>query len=209
MADTSTRDSATTAPGQVRVIGTGPLADELSEALRRRGAEVVGADDVVDGLDAMVFAPWDPTVVRPVPLVELTDDDFDQAWQQTMDAAVAACVAAREDFGGHGGRIVLTTPDHGLRRRRRVRPLGRGGRGRAPARQVRGPAVGARRHHRERPGRRPRPGARRPRRGRPGVDRRAGRARAPIPADVLAFLCSPAAADLAGQTLTVDGGLWM
>ena len=26
---------------------------------------------------------------------------------------------------------------------------------------------------------------------------------------VLAFLCSPAAGDLAGQTLTVDGGLWM
>jgi 3-oxoacyl-[acyl-carrier protein] reductase len=27
--------------------------------------------------------------------------------------------------------------------------------------------------------------------------------------DVLAFLCSRAAASLAGQTLTVDGGLWM
>ena len=29
------------------------------------------------------------------------------------------------------------------------------------------------------------------------------------PGDVVAFLCSPAAAGLAGQTLTVDGGLWM
>ena len=29
------------------------------------------------------------------------------------------------------------------------------------------------------------------------------------PGDVVAFLFSPAAAGLAGQTLTVDGGLWM
>ena len=212
MAEPSSSEIATTAPGRVRVVGTGPLADELSDALRRRGADVVGADDGaddgIDRLDAMVFAPWDPAVVRPVPFDELTDADFDRAWQQTMDAAIDACVAARTDFAGRGGRIVLTTPTtafaggaeyaHWAAAAEGVHLLAK-----STARQwgpegisvnslavdpgrvladavVAGPVSIAA------------PAV-------PGAE----------PGDVVAFLCSPAAAGLAGQTLTVDGGLWM
>ena len=208
MADSSRSDIAATAPGRVRVVGTGPLAGELSAALRRRGADVVGAEEAVERLDAMVFAPWDPAVMRPVPFAELTDTDFDRAWQQTMDAAVAACVAARTDFRGGGGRIVLTTPTtafaggaeygHWAAAAEGVHILAK-----SAARQwgsegiavnvlavapdrvladavVAGPVSIAA------------PAV-------PGAE----------PGAVLAFLCSPAAASLAGQTLTVDGGLWM
>jgi NAD(P)-dependent dehydrogenase (short-subunit alcohol dehydrogenase family) len=50
----------------------------------------------------------------PRPLAELTDAEFDQAWQQTMDAAVAACTEARTTFAGNGGAIVLTLPTTAL-----------------------------------------------------------------------------------------------
>jgi 3-oxoacyl-[acyl-carrier protein] reductase len=190
------------------VVGSGPLADELSDALSERGAEVVGADEVVDRLDAVVFAPWDPAVVRPVPLVELTDADFDQAWQQTMDAAVAACVAARADFAGRGGRIVLTTPTtafaggaeygHWAAAAEGVHILAKSAARQwgpegiavnalavAPDRVLADAAVAG------------------------PVSIAAPAAPDASPGDVLAFLCSPAASGLAGQTLTVDGGLWM
>ena len=192
----------------MRVVGSGPLADELGAALRERGAEVVGADDATDHLDAMVFAPWDPEVVRPVALADLTDDEFDRAWQQTMDAAVSACVAAREDFAGHGGRIVLTMPTTGLAggasyghwaaAAEGVRILAK-----SAARQwgpegiaVNALAVGPERVLAE-----------------PEVAGPVSIATPAVPdaepGDVVAFLCSAAGGNLAGQTLTVDGGLWM
>jgi 3-oxoacyl-[acyl-carrier protein] reductase len=206
--DSSRSDIAMTAPGRVRVVGAGPLADELSAALRERGAEVVGAGQAVDRLDAVVFAPWDPAVVRPVPLAELTDADFDRAWQQTMDAAVAACVAARADFAGRGGRIVLTIPTtafaggaeygHWAAAAEGVHILAKsaarqwGGEGIAvnalavaPDRVLADAVVAG------------------------PVSIAAPAVPDAEPGDVLAFLCSPAAAGLAGQTLTVDGGLWM
>jgi 3-oxoacyl-[acyl-carrier protein] reductase len=208
VADSPNSGVAATTPGRVRVIGTGPLAGELSEALRGHGADVIGADEVVDRLDAMVFAPWDPAVVRPVPLAELTDDEFDAAWQQTMDAAVAACVAARADFAGRGGRIVLTTPttafaggaEHGhwAAAAEGVHILAK-----SAARQwgvdgiaVNVLAVGPEHVLAEPAGAGP-------------VSIATPAVPGAHPGDVLAFLCSPAARALAGQTLTVDGGLWM
>lgn len=211
MADTSSTGRGGPAPGRVRVVGRGPLAAELAGALRERGAEIVpegaGTGDG-DHLDAVVFAPWDPAVAQPVPLAELTDDNFDRAWQQTMDAAIATCVAARADFGGRGGRLVLTTPTtafaggaeygHWAAAAEGVHLLAK-----SAARQW-GPegisvntlAVSPDRVLAE-----------------PAVAGPVSIAAPAVPGaelgDVLAFLCSPAAASLAGQTLTVDGGLWM
>jgi 3-oxoacyl-[acyl-carrier protein] reductase len=208
VAEAPNSEATGSSPGRVRVVGAGPLAGELSAELERRGAQVVRGDAAVDRLDAMVFAPWDPDLVRPVPLVELTDADFDRAWQQTMDDAVAACVAARDAFAGAGGRIVLTTPttafaggaEYGhwaaaaegvhLLAKSAARQWGPEGiavnvLAVAPDRVLADAAV-------------------------------AGPVSIAAPAvpdadtgDVLAFLCSPAASSLAGQTLTVDGGLWM
>jgi len=205
VADTSNDEGRRSAPGRVRVVGEGPLAADLAGALRERGAEVVAGDD---GLDAMVFAPWDPAVVTPVPLADLTDDGFDQAWQQTMDAAIAACVEARAAFAGAGGRIVLTVPttafaggaEYGhwaaaaegvhLLAKSTARQWGPEGiavnvLAVAPSEVLSDPAVAG------------------------PVSIAAPAVPDAEPGDVLAFLCSPAAASLAGQTLTVDGGLWM
>ncbi len=78
----------------VAVVGTGPLAGALSVSLMRLGAELVTLDDA-GPLDAAVYAPWDPADVVPCPLVDLTDDEFETAWQVTLDDAVATCVKAR------------------------------------------------------------------------------------------------------------------
>ncbi len=200
-------DAAPDRPPTVRLVGDGPLARHLRAALQATGADVVGADDG-GRPDAVVFAPWDPAEVLPVPFAELTDADFDRAWQQTMDAAVAVCVAARRDFAGRGGRIVLTVPTtamaggaeygHWAAAAEGVRVLAKstarqwGSEGIAvnalavaPPRVLADPAVAG-------PVSIATP-------ARPDAD----------PGPVLAFLCSAAAADLAGQTLTVDGGLWM
>jgi len=206
--DTSNEAGRPSAPARVRLIGEGPLAEELAAALRARGAEIATPHQAGDDLDAMLFAPWDPALMQPVPFAELSDDDFDRAWQQTMDAAVAACVAARDDFAGRGGRIVLTAPTtafvggaeygHWAAAAEGVRILAKSAARQwgpegiavnalaiAPDRVLADAAV-------------------------------AGPVSIAAPAvpdaelgDVAAFLCSPAAASLAGQTLTVDGGLWM
>jgi 3-oxoacyl-[acyl-carrier protein] reductase len=208
VADPATREQGAAVPTRVRVVGSGPLAAELAAALGERGCEVIGADDSGEGLDAVVFAPWDPTVVRPVPFDELTDDDFDRAWQQTMDAAVATCIEARHDFAGRGGRIVLTTPTtafvggaeygHWAAAAEGVRILAKSAARQwgpegiavnalavAPERVLADAAVAG------------------------PVSIAAPAIPVARPGDVLSFLCSPSAAALAGQTLTVDGGLWM
>jgi len=198
-----------TGPGRVRMVGRGPLARGLAASLSAMGAEVVDeAAPAAGALDAVVFAPWDPDEVRPVPLAELDDDGFGRAWQDTMDAAIATCVAAREDFAGRGGRIVLTTPTtafvggsgygHWAAAAEGVHVLAK-----SVARQW-GPegitvnvlAVGP-------DGVLADPEAAGP------VSIAAPAAPHADPGPVLAMLCSPAAANLAGQTLTVDGGLWM
>ncbi len=192
---------------RVRVVGSGPLAHDLSNALAEQGATVSGPTDT-GPIDAMVFAPWDPALMTPAPFATLTDAEFGVAWQQTMDAAVAACVAARTDFGAGGGCIVLTVPTtamsgganyaHWAAAAEGVRILGK-----SVARQwgPEGIAVNSLAIAPERvladaalagPVSIARP-------ARPGAD----------PGPVLGFLCSPAALNLAGQTLTVDGGLWI
>jgi 3-oxoacyl-[acyl-carrier protein] reductase len=205
---TTTGASTGTAPGRVRMVGGGPLARRLADGLRDAGAEVVDEGAPGDGLDAVVFAPWDPADVTPVPLAELDDESFGRAWQDTLDAAIATCVAARDDFAGRGGRIVLTTPSTAFVGGARyghwaaaaegvhvlaksvarqwgpegiaVNVLAVGPDGVLADPEVAGPVSIAS------------PAA-------PHAD----------PGPVLALLCSPAAANLAGQTLTVDGGLWM
>jgi 3-oxoacyl-[acyl-carrier protein] reductase len=95
---------------RVAIVGAGPLAHACRDAALTRGHEL--ADDDTSPIDALVFAPWDPSTATPCPLVELTDDDFGAAWQTTMDVATAACVNARERMPS-GGTIVLTTPTIG------------------------------------------------------------------------------------------------
>ena len=192
-------------PIRVRVVGEGPLARDLADGLAAAGVEVVTGRRAPS---AVVFAPWDPAQVRPVPFAELTDEEFDRAWQQTMDAAVEACCEARRDFDGRGGRIVLTVPTtamvggtehaHWAAAAEGVHVLAKsvarqwGAEGITanvlalePSRVLAEPAVAG-------PVSIAAPAV-------PGAD--------PVP--VLAFLCGPAAAHLTGQTLTVDGGSWM
>jgi 3-oxoacyl-[acyl-carrier protein] reductase len=198
---------------RIRVVGTGGVAGRAIDALRSRGATVFAEPDAgghpVDGrLDAVVFAPWDTEVMVPRAITELTDEEFDLAWQQTMDAAVTACVEARTAFAGQPGCIVLTFPTtafvggalhaHWAAAAEGVHILAR-----SVARQwgPEGITVNAL-----------------------AIDAVAVLAdpvaAGPVsiaspavpdarPDDVLAFLCSAEARDLAGQTLTVDGGLWM
>jgi len=202
---------------RIRVVGTGGIARAAVEALRARGAIVRQDAGQMDGpadppsderLDAVVFAPWDPAVIHPRPLAELTDEEFDLAWQRTMDSAVATCVEARTAFAGHPGAIVLTFPTTGLvggafhahwaAAAEGVHILAR-----SMARQwgpegitVNALAIDAADALADPASAGPisiaAPAA-------PGA--RAG--------EVLAFLCSAEARDLAGQTLAVDGGLWM
>jgi 3-oxoacyl-[acyl-carrier protein] reductase len=190
---------------RIQVVGAGDLARSLAAALHGLGAEI---SEPPGDLDAVVFAPWDRSIITPRRFVELTDAEFDLAWQRTMDDAVATCVAARANFAQRGGNIVLTFPTtafvggafhaqwaaaaegvHLLTKSvaRQWGPEGIAVNALAidpvlvlAEPEVAGPISIAQPAV---------PGAR--------------------PDEVLAFLCSPAAKNLAGQTLTVDGGLWM
>jgi len=185
-------------------MGAGPLAAQLSTALSERGNELVDAAPY----EALVFAPWDPAQMVPRPIAELTDAEFDLAWQQTMDAAVAACTEARTTFAGNGGAIVLTLPTTALAGGDHYAHWAAAAEGvhiltKSVARQwgpegiavnalaispvlvladavVAGPVSIAT------------PAV-------PNAD----------PGAVVEFLCSNDARNLAGQLLTVDGGLWM
>jgi 3-oxoacyl-[acyl-carrier protein] reductase len=200
--------SASTTELRVRVVGAGPLAASIRDSLSNEGAVVVDTATVDDPIDALVFAPWDRVDMVPVPFDRLTDADFDQSWQQTMDGAIAACVGARTAFAGNGGSIVLVT----------ITTAMAGGAQYAHwAAAAEGVHILAKSVARQW-----------------GPEGIAVNALAISPDDVLAdpavagpvsiatparpgasfvptlsFLCSPAARDLAGQTLTVDGGLWM
>jgi len=189
---------------RIKVVGTGPLAAQLSAALSGRGHETTGSAPY----EALVFAPWDPTLMVPRPLAELTDAEFDQAWQQTMDAAVAACTEARTTFAGNGGAIVLTLPTTALAGGDHYAHWAAAAEGvhiltKSIARQwgPEGIAVNAL-----------------------AVSPELVLADAVIagpvsiatpavpdadPGAVVEFLCSTDARNLAGQLLTVDGGLWM
>ena len=196
---------------RIRVVGEGELARSLAASLRTLGADVPDVSSSISGdgpLDAAVFAPWDRSEMTPRPLVDLTDDEFAAAWQRTMDSAIAVCVDAREAFGDRGGNIVLTFPTtafvggamhaHWAAAAEGVHILTK-----SVARQwgpegiavnalaidpvlVLADPVSA---------------------GPVSIARPA--VADPDPVEALAFLCSTSARSLAGQTLTVDGGLWM
>lgn len=189
---------------RIKVVGTGPLATQLSTALSERGHETTASAPY----EAMVFAPWDPAVMVPRPIAELTDIEFDLAWQQTMDAAIDACVEARTTFAGKGGSIVLTLPTTALAGGDHYAHWAAAAEGihiftKSVARQwgPEGIAVNAL-----------------------AVSPELVLADAVIagpvsiatpavpdadPGAVVEFLCSTDARNLAGQLLTVDGGLWM
>ncbi len=194
---------------RIRVVGGGGLARSLAMSLGERGAIVTVSASVGDGpLAAVVFAPWDRSVMTPRPLVELTDEEFGAAWQDTMDSAIATCIGAREAFAGRGGSIVLTFPTtafvggalhaHWAAAAEGVHILAKsvarqwGPEGIAvnavaidPALVLADPASAG------------------------PVSIAQPAVPDPEPADALAFLCSTEARSLAGQTITVDGGLWM
>jgi 3-oxoacyl-[acyl-carrier protein] reductase len=205
---TPTRDRPSPTRHTVAVVGANPLAGQLRSALTDAGATVLDDLGGAGPLDAAVFAPWDPAVTTPRPLADLGDDEFGTAWQTTLDDAVAMCRRARERFGTRGGRLVMVVPTialaggagyaHWAMAAEGVRLLAK-----SAARQW-GPdgitanvlAVGPTDVLAD-------PGAAGPvsiaTPALPDAD----------PGEVLAFLCSPAAANLGGQTLVVDGGLWM
>ncbi|CAB4597225.1 unannotated protein [freshwater metagenome] len=195
---------------RIRIVGSGPLARTFADDLTGYGAELVdsGPGTPIRDLDALVFAPWDPAIMKPVAMADLGDDEFDEAWQQTMDTAVAACIDARSSFRNGRGCIVLTFPTTAFA----------GGAGYAHwAAAAEGVHVLAKSAARQW--------------GPDGIAVNslavapelvladpvaAGPVSIATPArpeasagPVLAFLCSEAAHNLAGQALTVDGGSWM
>lgn len=189
---------------RIRIVGDGSLAGHLGGALTDIGHEVVETGPY----EAMVFAPWDRAAMTPRPISELTDAEFDRSWQQTMDGAVAACTEAREVFAGSGGSIVLTLPTTALAGGDHYSHWAAAAEGvhvltKSVARQwgPEGIAVNALALSPE---------------GLLADATVAGPVSIATPAvpdadpvPVLEFLCSPAARNLAGQLLTVDGGLWM
>lgn len=191
---------------RVRVVGDGSFAATVREVARGAGLVVVDGDE--GSIDAMVFAPWDRAAMTPVPFQDLTDEQFGAAWQTTMDEAVAACVGARTAFGPAGGAIVLTAPTTGMAGGACFAHWAAAAEGvhvlaRSAARQW-GPdgiSVNVLAFSPDEV----------------GIDPAvAGPVSIATPArpgaaigGALAFLCSDAARDVAGQTITVDGGLWM
>lgn len=188
---------------RIRVVGSGPLAARLGTELELRGHEAVD-----EHYRAMVFAPWDPALMIPRPMADLTDAEFDLAWQQTMDAAVAACIDARTNFAGAGGSIVMTLPTTALAGGDHYAHWAAAAEGvhiltKSVARQwgPEGIAVNALAVA-------------------PDLVLADAAVAGPVsiatpatpeadPTSVLEFLCSADARNLAGQLLTVDGGLWM
>lgn len=185
-------------------MGSGPLALHFGTELERRG-HVLGDSAPYE---ALIFAPWDPAVMIPRPLAELTDAEFDQAWQQTMDSAIAACTEARSTFAGRGGAIVLTLPTTALAGGDHYAHWAAAAEGvhiltKSIARQwgPEGIAVNAIAVS-------------------PALVLADAVIAGPVsiatpaipdadPAAIVEFLCSQDARNLAGQLLTVDGGLWM
>lgn len=198
-------DTAPNAALRVRVVGDGSVAGAIRTALSTVGAFVA---DASGSIDAMVFAPWDRSAMTPIPFDRLTDDDFDRSWQRTMDSAIVACVGARTDFSDRGGSIVLVTFTTAMAGGSCYAHWAAAGEGvhvlaKSLARQwgPEGIAVNAL--------------ALSPEEVLADANL-AGPVSIATPArpdavfgPTLSFLCSPAARDLAGQTLTVDGGLWM
>ena len=189
---------------RIRVVGSGTFGRWLTDELEGRGAILTETGLI----DALVFAPWDRASMVATPFEELTDADFEAAWQRTMDDAIAACIDARGAFEGSGGTIVLTFPTTGLVGGAHFVHWAAAAEGvhilaRSLSRQwgPEGIAVNAL-----------------------AIDPNlvlddaaaAGPVSIAMPAnpdadliEVLAMLTSPTARHLAGQTLTVDGGLWM
>jgi len=193
---------------RARVVGTSPLAADVRTALLSSGALLIEGGHGPDTIDAMVFAPWDRSAMTAVPFDELSDDQFDQAWQHTMDEAIAACSEARTSFGPSGGAIVLTTFTTGFA----------GGAGYAHwAAAAEGVHILAKSLARQWGPEGISVNALALSPDEVGVDTTiSGPISIALPArpgaswsSTLAFLCSSSARDLAGQTLTVDGGLWM
>lgn len=196
---------------RIWVVGDGSLATDLRNGLRSMGAEVV--DDSAEAIDACVFAPWIKAKMTPIPFENLTDEDFAQAWQTTMDDAVATCIAARQKFAAPNGEIqqgsvVLITFTTGFAGGAQFAQWSAAAEGihiltKSVARQwgPEGIAVNC--------------VALSPEDVLTNAEI-AGPISIATPANpnanalsTIAFLCSPAAKDLAGQTLTVDGGIWM
>jgi len=189
---------------RIKVVGSGPFAVQLRTTLEERGHQPTDSAPY----EALVFAPWDPKVMVPRPIASLTDDEFDEAWQQTMDAAIAACVEAREAFAGAGGSIVLTLPTTALAGGNQYSHWAAAAEGihiftKSLARQwgPEGIAVNALALS-------------------PELALADAALAGPVsiatpaapdaePIAVIEFLCSTDARNLAGQLLTVDGGLWM
>ena len=78
---------------RIAIVGSGPLAVALHNATITAG-HTVSTDDASQ-LDALIFAPWEPSVAQPCALADLTDAAFEAAWQTTMDHATAACIRGR------------------------------------------------------------------------------------------------------------------
>ena len=113
---------------RMALVGTGPLADSLRRSLRDQrvtdeqaavadrtafdGRTVVDDRTAVDGygeLDGLVLVGPPPS--RPRPFAELTDADWDDAWEQPMRWAVSVLASAQRRRIPH---IVVVVPTTGM-----------------------------------------------------------------------------------------------
>jgi 3-oxoacyl-[acyl-carrier protein] reductase len=176
----------------------------LATALADRGAEIL--DGVGDGpLDALVVSLW-ANVAHPArATAELTDAEFERAWEGTMRTTITALRDARTQMLGRGGRLVVIVPTISMSGAPQLMAWSAAAEGqrilmKSVARQwgvdqitANVVAVAPRRAGTD-----------------AGVTSLAPAALADDdPADVVAFLCSAEAGAITGQTLTCDGGVWI
>jgi 3-oxoacyl-[acyl-carrier protein] reductase len=193
-------------PLRVQVVGSGPLARRVITHLEDQGA-LVNREESDGSIDALVFAPWDPVDIQPKRFVSMTDTDFASGWQEPVDAAVAACVNAFRRMA-EGGSIVLTVPTTAMSGGANYGAAAAGFEGirilaKSAARQwgAKGIVVNC--------------VAVAPRwvLGDPAAVGTASIAPAALvdddPAAAVLSLCRAAEANITGQTVTVDAGVWM
>jgi NAD(P)-dependent dehydrogenase (short-subunit alcohol dehydrogenase family) len=103
-------------PNRVRVD-----LDDPAAVVRALDAAVAMAG--ADSVDAVVYAHLDPEALRPRPIVELTDDDWDRTCERQLRAALNVTRAAHDRLQATAGSLVFVCPTIALQGAAGLTPL--------------------------------------------------------------------------------------